>query len=66
MEENVDIIFQGKIVVKKSKQEDLIKDFDELLKKHESYFQGSIHSFEFTECEVIEENEEVRNSDSDL
>lgn len=66
MEEIVDIILQGKIVVKKSKQEDLLKDFDELLKKWEAYFQGSVHSFEFTDCEVIEENEEMRDQDSNI
>lgn len=56
MKEISDIVFRGKLIVETSKSEELLKDFDELLKKYDAEFHGEIHSFEFTNCEIVEES----------
>ena len=46
----LDLAFKGKV-----------KDFEDLLAKLDAYFDGTIRSYEFDDCEIIEEIEEVRS-----
>lgn len=57
----LDLVFKGKITISLEKEKDFLKDFEDLLIKHDAYFDGTVKSYEFDECEIIEEVEEVRN-----
>lgn len=57
----LDLAFKGKVTLSSEKEQDFLKDFEDLLVKHEAYFDGTIRSYEFDECEIVEEIEEVRS-----
>ena len=57
----LDLAFKGKVNLPLEKEQDLLKDFEDLLAKHDAYFDGTIRSYEFDHCEIIEEIEEVRS-----
>ena len=53
----LDLAFKGKVTLPLEKEQ----NFEDLLVKHEAYFDGTIRSYEFDECEIVEEIEEVRS-----
>lgn len=57
----LDLVFKGKITIALEEEKDFLKDFEDLLVKHNAQFNGTIRSYEFDECEIIEEVEEVRS-----
>lgn len=57
----LDLVFKGKVTISLEKEKDFLKDFEDLLVKHDGYFDGTIKSYEFDECEIVEEVEEVRS-----
>lgn len=57
----LDLAFKGKVTLPLEKEQNFLKDFEDLLVKHEAYFDGIIRSYEFDECEIVEEIEEVRS-----
>ena len=57
----LDLAFKGKVTLSSEKEQDFLKDFEDLLAKHDACFDGTIRSYEFDDCEIIEEIEEVRS-----
>ena len=55
----LDLAFKGKVTLPLEKEQDFLKDFEDLLAKHDAYFDGTIRSYD--DCEIIEEIEEVRS-----
>ena len=57
----LDLAFKGKVTLSSETEQDFLKDFEDLLAKHDAYFDGTIRAYEFDDCEIIEEIEEVRS-----
>ena len=57
----LDLAFKVKVTLPLENEQNFLKDFEDLLVKHEAYFDGTIRSYEFDECEIVEEIEEVRS-----
>jgi hypothetical protein len=53
----IQIIFKGKFELEEKNSSAFIQDIENLLKKHNCTFYGSINSFQFDDCEIIADEE---------
>lgn len=49
-----DILFKGTVVINDNLLQTFIQEFDDLLKKYQAIYTGTINYRQFDECEVIE------------
>ena len=56
-----DLIIKGKITIENSQSDKFVEDLKELLEQYNAYLCGSIISYEFDECEIIDSVEKVNN-----
>ncbi len=52
-----DLIFKGKVSLKNIQRDNFVRAFNDLLTKYDATFSGEVKSFEFDECEIIEDEE---------
>lgn len=51
----IQIVFKGKFSFDNSKASEFIKDIEKLIATHGGNYEGAITSFQFDDCEVIED-----------
>ena len=52
-----DLIFKGKVSLENKQRDSFIRAFNDLLVSYNAQFSGEVKSFEFDDCEIIEDEE---------
>lgn len=52
-----DLIFKGKVSLENKQRDNFIRAFNDLLVSYNAQFSGEVKSFEFDDCEIIEDEE---------
>ena len=53
----LDVIFKGRVTLDKEQKDEFLRNFQDILNKHNAQFFGECSIFEFDDCEIITDEE---------